>query len=637
MLPLNSLPLWQFLICDAIFTEALQRLESVFVESIQNAHEEKDKVQNTVYLNEIGNLKKEKEMMKAEHGKEINYLKKQHELEEGKLKEELGRMKKENESSKQSQQRFQGQYDKTKKEYESLLQAHTKLKTSHQLETEQLNKTTEKFRTQFDMERKKYEEKADESHRQKNDITNLRADIENMEEMSRKHRQEIEKAHDEIIALKTTIGAAQSDIGDFREVPQKTESAHPKTPDRAPDKIYFKGANDPLSNMYHVKEGLRIFTHVFYYSETAYQWRKAVYSDDFAAAEEILNSADGYEAKAIADSKIQVREGWEDIKEEVMSEILDEKFKKCREYRNALWKSQKADLIENTSDRFWARGTNDEPGQNKLGQLHMKKREKCDEHLMANDVENSKQATRTSKTANVLVLGNSHTSNNFRLPHLNREIDLEKKPAMTIGHARKELEQEKEKRNVIVLHELTNDIGRNENEALKSSNDFIEVVKLASTKAEKVVVSLGLPRNDDDEKHQMTQMINWNLRNRLKGQPNIVVCEHDNMLHFGKPNLRYLARDQYHLSTMGKVVFAKNLSRSIHMATGLPSPNRQTTSYPNGQYRQESNPNGQNKQGNGQFWQENNYGGNQYGQQMNGYQYGGGQMPWGYEGTKFFQ
>ena len=474
--------------------------------------------------------------------------------------------------------------------------------------------------------------------------------------MARKHRQEIDRAQDEIIALKTTIGAAQSDIGEFTEITHKTATTGLEMSARTPAKIYFKGANDPLSNMYYVKEGLHIFTHVFYNSETAYQWRKAVYSENFAAAEEILNSTDGYDAKAIADSKIQIREGWEDIKEEVMSEILDEKFIKCEEYRNVLWKSQDSDLIENTSDTFWARGTNDTPGQNKLGKLHMKKREKCADQLMTKDIENNKQPNTTAKAANVLVLGNSHTSNNFRLPHLNSEINLEKRAAMTIGHARKELEREKEARKVIVLHELTNDIGRNESEALKSSNDFVEVVKLASTKAEKVVVSLGLPRNDDDddEKHQMTLMINWSLKSRLKGQPNIVICEHDNMLHYGKPNTRYLARDQYHLSTMGKVVFAKNLSRSIHIATDLPSPNRQVSNFPNDRYRQEGNPNGQFRQEsypngqfrqesypnnqfrqesypngqfrqesypNGQYMQKNNFGENQYGGYKNGFQY----------------
>ena len=59
---------------------------------------------------------------------------------------------------------------------------------------------------------------------------------------------------------------------------------------------------------------------------------------------------------------------------------------------------------------------------------------------------------------------------------------------------------------VIVPHELTNDIGRNEAVAVKFSNDFLEVGNIATKKTDKVVVSLGLPRNDDDTQLEMTQM-----------------------------------------------------------------------------------------------------------------------------------
>ena len=61
--------------------------------------------------------------------------------------------------------------------------------------------------------------------------------------------------------------------------------------------------------MYYVKEGLRIFTNVFYYSETSYQWRKDVNSNDFASAHKILNSKNGYDAKEIADNEITIADG----------------------------------------------------------------------------------------------------------------------------------------------------------------------------------------------------------------------------------------------------------------------------------------------------------------------------------------
>ena len=112
-----------------------------------------------------------------------------------------------------------------------------------------------------------------------------------------------------------------------------------KTPNKTeiepPPQIYFKGAQDPLSNMFRVENGLNLFTHTFYYAESAYQWRAAVYADDFVSAEKILKAKDGCEAKSIGD-EINKPTGWYDIKESVMEVILDEKFKKCPEYREAL-------------------------------------------------------------------------------------------------------------------------------------------------------------------------------------------------------------------------------------------------------------------------------------------------------------
>ena len=187
----------------------------------------------------------------------------------------------------------------------------------------------------------------------------------------------------------------------------------------------------------------------------------------------------------------------------------------------------------------------------------------------ANTSPQKQNDTLTSDPKSVYIVGNSHTSSNFRLTNLSQELKVEKCAAMTIGQAKKAIESITVKKGTIVLHELTNDIGRNEAEAVKVSNDYIEIIKNASTKADHVIVSLGLPRNDDRLKHQLTQMINWRLKSRFQDQMNIKVCEHDNMLYYGKPNGNYLAGDGYHLSTMGKVIFAKNLVRSIHAAMGV--------------------------------------------------------------------
>ena len=571
----------------ATFTDALQRLEAVFVDTVKKAYDEKDKAQKDTYLKEIDHLKIQNEQAQEQSRKEVSFLKTQMIEKENAFVAEKERLVEENGKVKQRADRLQSQYDKLKKEYDALLQAQSSLKEKSLVETEAISKEKNTEKQEKENLQKEMKRKNEEVERQKAELIKIRKDMEKLDEQARRHREELSTAHDEIIALKTTIGSAQIDSDQFSPASKTSERQDEQS--SQPNEIYFKGANDPLSNMFFVEKGLNLYTHVFYYAETAYQWRSAIFAQDFDTAEKIMNSKDGYEAKEVG-KKIEKPPGWYELKESVMAEILDEKYEKCPEYRESLRKSNNAELIENTSDDYWARGTYAAPGLNKLGKLHMKKRDGVaskEQVAVANDTDQSRndnnyqsttksngpqQLPSSANIEDVLLIGNSHTSHNFRLTHLNRAVKVEKRSAMTIGQAKKEVESETRKRGVIILHELTNDIGQNEAEAVKCSNEYFDVARSASNKAEKVIVSLGLPRNDDATKHQLTQMINWSLRTRLQGVQNVIVCEHDNMLHYGRPNVNYLGRDGYHLSTMGKVMFSKNLVRSIHKATGLPSP-----------------------------------------------------------------
>ena len=353
------------------FTEALHRLEAVFVETVQKAYDEKDKVQKDTYLNEIDHLKTKNEQLQQEHKKEVSYLKAQITGKEDAFVAEKNRNMDESGKAKQRADRLQSQYDKLKNEYEALLKDQSGTKEKTLIQVESASKERDREKQEKERLQKEVKTSNDEVKRQKSEIIQIRQDLEKLDEQARLHRAELSKAHDEIISLKTTLGSAQSDVDHFQNV-SKTKVKSNEQPNK-PDVIYFKGARNPLSNMFYVEKGLKLFTHVFYYAETAYQWRSAVYADDFESAEKILNSKDGYEAKDLG-SKINKPQGWYDMKEGVMAEILDEKYVKCPEYRESLSKSLNADLIEDTSDDYWARGTYAKPGMNKLGKLHMKKR-----------------------------------------------------------------------------------------------------------------------------------------------------------------------------------------------------------------------------------------------------------------------
>ena len=312
----------------------------------------------------------------------------------------------------------------------------------------------------------------------------------------------------------------------------------------------------------------------------------------------ILEAESPYQAMEIGKNIVK-GPGWNRKKESVMEEILKEKLLACREYRFFLDDSKDAVLIENTSHEFWGRGSKEKKGENKLGMLHMKLRQETYSHPIPGSQVTDSEITKdhdtlksyqrdaepyephhteadrsfshTAKTHNVLLVGNSQTSHNFNLNHLNRKIHLDKAEAMTIQEARKEISLS-EYKDLIVIHEITNDVGTTENSALKCADDMMKLANFATTKADNVIISLGLPRIDNEIKHQLTGMVNHRLMQCLGQKRNIFLCAHNNMLYYGKANSNHFVRDGYHLTTAGKVMFSRNLSSSIHDVTGLHPP-----------------------------------------------------------------
>ena len=95
-----------------------------------------------------------------------------------------------------------------------------------------------------------------------------------------KHRmtKERDEQLDEIIALKMTISGL-SNTSEYKQIQSKKEP---------PSKILFKGPNDPLSNLYMCP--INIYTHKFHSTEAAYQYRKAIFANEFKQAENILTT-----------------------------------------------------------------------------------------------------------------------------------------------------------------------------------------------------------------------------------------------------------------------------------------------------------------------------------------------------------
>ncbi len=137
----------------------------------------------------------------------------------------------------------------------------------------------------------------------------------------------------------------------------------------APTRIdEFRGKYYFLSNFY--------ACYVLYEGETwkttehAFQAMKTI---DLKEREEIRKAPSPGVAKRLG-RKVKMREDWEKIKDDVMYQIVLQKFKQNKDLRNALVQTGDALLIEGNSwgDFYWGMCRGE--GQNKLGHILMQVR-----------------------------------------------------------------------------------------------------------------------------------------------------------------------------------------------------------------------------------------------------------------------
>ena len=135
----------------------------------------------------------------------------------------------------------------------------------------------------------------------------------------------------------------------------------------------FKDKYSFLSNFYYcsiVRDG-KIYSTV----EHAYQAAKAI---DPVAASNIQYSSSPSEAKKLGYS-VELRPDWEDIKIQVMVELIKDKFQTHEDLRNKLMETYNAELIEGNywHDNYWGSCNCKKcgnRGQNMLGKILMVER-----------------------------------------------------------------------------------------------------------------------------------------------------------------------------------------------------------------------------------------------------------------------
>jgi len=136
---------------------------------------------------------------------------------------------------------------------------------------------------------------------------------------------------------------------------------------------FFTTAFAPLDNFSaHV---VCVWGLAFPTSEHAYQWKK-YFSTYPEVATEILAAPSPHAAKGIAErNKSKVVQSWFSARVAVMEEVLRAKVAQHEDVREALKRTGKRIIIENSPvDNFWGAGP-DGKGENMVGKIWMKIRE----------------------------------------------------------------------------------------------------------------------------------------------------------------------------------------------------------------------------------------------------------------------
>ena len=167
-------------------------------------------------------------------------------------------------------------------------------------------------------------------------------------------------------------------VNTVHQLPTELQPAHVAT--RKTDDVvaFFTGAT-PLSNFY--KSDIELDSRSFSSVEQYYQYRKALYAEQPAKAQKILENTLPLNCKRIGDS-IMAGDGWLQEGEKAMYHACKAKFTQNTYARQFLLATGERTLAEASTDLIWGSGKrlNDQDttnrhawtGQNRLGKVLMK-------------------------------------------------------------------------------------------------------------------------------------------------------------------------------------------------------------------------------------------------------------------------
>ena len=115
---------------------------------------------------------------------------------------------------------------------------------------------------------------------------------------------------------------------------------------------------------------------------------------------------------------------------------------------------------------------------------------------------------------------------------------------------------------VVVLEAFTRDLNKMDTDEM--SQKIAGLVSKAATKADKVVLSTIIRREDIDDIDLRSNVVNAYMQLKYKRDGNVVVCDNYKLY-----DSRFRKRDKLHLNDDGTTVFASNLKYAIAEACGV--------------------------------------------------------------------
>ena len=126
--------------------------------------------------------------------------------------------------------------------------------------------------------------------------------------------------------------------------------------------------------------------------------------------------------------------------------------------------------------------------------------------------------------------------------------------APTLDDVQKELTQI-QKSDAIVLQPLTRSLNTPTEDII---NQTTETIEMCLEKADKVIISTIISRDDDPTMNAKADLVNANLKFKYLNNPKIFICNNDNLR-----DKKFRVEDGIHLNDHGTSVFASNLKYKI--------------------------------------------------------------------------